>query len=351
MNFLQNIDLNGNQLQNFLVHPTAIPPSVAELGMMYFNTRDTILRPLIFTGNWEKLAYMSDIESLNTSITSGYAALSDFTALKEKVDAFLDGDVNSDGILENLKEIQSFLDNYDEEVTLSTAINAIQADVTALKGYFNGGIAVEAAKVSNALQFSYLPQGKIDYIKSFSFDGSSIRSLILVSGTGMNVSINPIGDNAFEAVISTYPAYYNVRGTVMPLWYNSGDVTYGTSQGAFSQALAVNGRTAVAGRYYGVEVDTDGRLFVNVPWVNITADTIKGADASLVRKYTGTINAGSSTSYIVTHGLGKREVAVAIYDPDTYEQVMADVVATSTSEVTIVFASAPSKNYIIVVIG
>ena len=61
---------------------------------------------------------------------------------------------------------------------------------------------------------------------------------------------------------------------------------------------------------------------------------------------------GSATSFTVTHNLGTRDVAVQVYDAASYDTVIADVVRTSTSVVTVSFASAPSSNaYRVVVTG
>jgi hypothetical protein len=50
--------------------------------------------------------------------------------------------------------------------------------------------------------------------------------------------------------------------------------------------------------------------------------------------------------------LGTRDVHVTIYDASTFAEVIADVVHTSTSVVTITFATAPASNaYKVVIIG
>ena len=61
-------------------------------------------------------------------------------------------------------------------------------------------------------------------------------------------------------------------------------------------------------------------------------------------RYKQNIGNGSATSFTVTHSLGTRDVAVELYDNATYETVYADVVRTSTSQVTVSFNTAPSTN-------
>jgi hypothetical protein len=51
---------------------------------------------------------------------------------------------------------------------------------------------------------------------------------------------------------------------------------------------------------------------------------------------------GGATSVTVTHNLGTRNVIVQMYDTSSFETVYADVTRTSTSAITVDFASAPS---------
>ena len=63
------------------------------------------------------------------------------------------------------------------------------------------------------------------------------------------------------------------------------------------------------------------------------------------------IGDGSNTSYTVTHNLGTQDVIVQLYDASSLDTVYADVVRTSTSVVTIDFATAPTTNDIRVLIS
>ena len=59
----------------------------------------------------------------------------------------------------------------------------------------------------------------------------------------------------------------------------------------------------------------------------------------------------STKSFTITHNLGSRDVIVQVYDGTSYEEVMVDIARTTTSAVTIGFASAPATTYKVVVIG
>ena len=74
-------------------------------------------------------------------------------------------------------------------------------------------------------------------------------------------------------------------------------------------------------------------------------------DIAAVGKYATTL-ATSATSYTVTHGLGTQDVTVGVFEISggNYTQVECDVTLTSTTQLTLAFAVAPSSNTIRVVV-
>ncbi len=104
---------------------------------------------------------------------------------------------------------------------------------------------------------------------------------------------------------------------------------------ALAQSDAVTGQLAIANGGTGASTAAAARTAL-----------------SATTKVTGTIGDGSATSIAVTHSLGTDDVVVEVYDASSKETVVCDVDRTSTNEVTITFASAPSSNaYKVVVIG
>jgi hypothetical protein len=66
---------------------------------------------------------------------------------------------------------------------------------------------------------------------------------------------------------------------------------------------------------------------------------------SAPKRYQTLIGDGSNTSYTITHNLGTRNVDVNIYrNSGNYDEVDAEIRRTSTSQITIIFSSAPSNN-------
>lgn len=66
--------------------------------------------------------------------------------------------------------------------------------------------------------------------------------------------------------------------------------------------------------------------------------------AIAVRKFSQLIGDGSTTAIAVTHGLGTKDVEVALRDASTDAEVDTDVVRTSTTVITLTFAVAPASN-------
>lgn len=74
-------------------------------------------------------------------------------------------------------------------------------------------------------------------------------------------------------------------------------------------------------------------------------------DIAATSKFATTLST-SATSYTVTHGLGTQDVTVAVYSISggNYTQVECDVTLTSSTQLTLAFAVAPSSNTIRVVV-
>lgn len=72
-----------------------------------------------------------------------------------------------------------------------------------------------------------------------------------------------------------------------------------------------------------------------------------------VLRYSANVGNGSSTSIVVTHSLGTKDLLVSLYDNTTPYQVLEpDVKMTSTSTITLEFSVAPTTNqYRVVILG
>lgn len=104
---------------------------------------------------------------------------------------------------------------------------------------------------------------------------------------------------------------------------------------ALAQSAAVTGQLAIANGGTGASTAAAARTALGT-----------------TGKVTDTIGDGSATSIAVTHSLGTDDIVVEVYDASSKETVVCDVDRTSTNEVTLTFASAPSSNaYKVVILG
>lgn len=98
-------------------------------------------------------------------------------------------------------------------------------------------------------------------------------------------------------------ATHTVLGGVKPLFYNTSAVT-GVTASSSAKTVAVNAITATAGKYYAVEIDTNSRLYVNVPWTDKNDNytySISGnlAEPSGIKITLTGANGGSSSDYTI----------------------------------------------------
>ena len=159
MKLKNGADLCGFELRRFTIQNDSSDPTDLKVGRKYFNNGGGTahLRERIYVGDktittdgWRDAAYMDDIKrlegiigSLDGNVGDNLLGLAEqLNAVQAKVDAFLEGDVDTDAVLENLNELRQFLDTYSGDVTLSQVLNEINEEVakkadkaTTLAGY------------------------------------------------------------------------------------------------------------------------------------------------------------------------------------------------------------------------
>jgi hypothetical protein len=86
--------------------------------------------------------------------------------------------------------------------------------------------------------------------------------------------------------------------------------------------------------------------------VDISALETKLTTDGYTKKVSANVGNGTNTSFAITHSLGTRDIQVQVYDNATYDTVEVDVVRTSTTVVTVSFATVPTSDaYRVVVVG
>lgn len=88
---------------------------------------------------------------------------------------------------------------------------------------------------------------------------SYTSGLSIATGTGVNAMYVPI---AGAGTLGAVKGFHRTSGTAT-----------GTKTTSASNAPAISARTTTSGRYYGVETDATGAMFVNVPWTDNNTDT------------------------------------------------------------------------------
>lgn len=130
----------------------------------------------------------------------------------------------------------------------------------------------------------------------------------------------------------------------------SGAITVGTTGLSFTQTTG--GASYSPGN--GIQISS-GSISIKLPaGSGLIADgTGLYVDPAVVpRKYAQAIGDGSATSITVTHNLGTRDVAVALYDTSTFEELDTYFTRATANTVVLSFATAPGAGAIrVVVIG
>lgn len=177
-----------------------------------------------------------------------------------------------------------------------TTTGTIALDTSGVTAGTYQGITVDAyGRVTSASDMGYTT------------NTGTVTSVGITAGSGISVSGSPIT--------------------------TSGSITVGHTNSITAQSTS---------GVYPIKIDANGHI------------TEYGSAVTILKKYAATITGDASkTSFTITHNLGSRDVTVQVYDSTSYEEVIVDVTRTSTSVVTIGFASAPATGatYRVVVIG
>jgi len=203
--------------------------------------------------------------------------------------------------------------------------------------------------------WAYVPSGDDAAVTSITAGTGLTGGTITTTGT---IALDTSGVSAGTYQGLTVDAYGRVTSAQdMGYTTNTGTVTsVGITAG---NGISVSGSPVTTSGNITVGLSNSTTAKTTQAVYPITFDsngliTGSGNAVTILQKYTGTITGDASkTSFSITHNLGSRDVTVQVYDGSSYEDVMVDITRTSTSVVTIGFASAPAsgKTYKVVVIG
>lgn len=394
--FLTNLDLTKNQIINVALHNLASAPSSPVAGQVYFNTTDKIIY------YWDGTAWI-DISGDVRDVIGGNA----LTATNNSGAITLDVNVDNVTIEINSDSLRV------KDLGISTAKIADSA-ITTIKINNNAVTLGKIQQIAGLRILGNMGGATADVAEvTVITDMASASSTTLATSAAIKTYIdNSVGalgnlEGGWDASSGTFPVgstpaagtkkgdywYVTVAGTVGGVAFNVGDVIIANKDGASTTLAAdwialevnrgqatttvlglvtlatdaevqagtdtskvvtpsgLNSRTATETRTGLAEIatqaevnaGTDDQRFVTPLKLKTYLDAQVGGYAALVGD-------GTATSYALTHNLGTRDVTVSIYDATTWEEVFTDVVLTSTTVVTVSFATAPASNAYRVVI-
>lgn len=110
---------------------------------------------------------------------------------------------------------------------------------------------------------------------------------------------------------TTYGIATNTTNGLVKPWYTHTVASTGPTTGNNTTAVAVNEITTTASRYYAVEADNAGRLFVNVPWTDNNTNYYHTTGSWSGLTYTATANGGvGALAFTIPTGTTSTTVSV-----------------------------------------
>ena len=330
LKYLSNIDLNGNQLRGASIEPLSSAPSdhlVA--GRTYYNTASNKL--FVHTGS----AFVQVGTTYTTSVVSDSGIKLRLTGNNATTDdiTFTGGTgltTSRTNVIGGVsKTITIDLDNtavtaatYGSETNIPEIVVDAQGRIT---GVTNRPISTElTVDGDTGTAATSLAADDLQFLGT----SNEITTAVTKVGTDVKVTIG-------------LPTNVTIAGdlTVTGKTVTTNVETVSTSNGVVFEGNAANDHEVTL---KATTVTADRNIILPD-----ASGTVQLVDTST---FAANIGDGSATSVAITHNLGTRDVIVQIYDNSSYDTVIADVVRTSTSVVTVSFAAAPTSNDIRVLI-
>lgn len=357
MKHLVNIDLNKNELQNARVQNLASAPGTPVEGQVYHDT--TTHATYVWNGSaWRPVdaAKLTDGTIANTALTTNPLARANHTGTQTaSTISDFDTQVRTSRLDQMAAPTGSVSLNSQKITGLATPTAGTDA---ANKNYVDDAVAGlswknevrVATTASGTLASSFANGSSVDGVTLATNDRILIKNQSTQTENGIYV-VNAAGaptratdaDSAGEIDgAAVFVTNGTTNGGTRWVCNTSGTITLGSTNITFVQFSA--GESYTAGN--GLTLNTNDFNVGAGTGISVAADSVSIDTAVVVRKYSTSIGDGSSTSIAVTHSLGTKDVQVQLRQNSDDAFVVADVVATSTSQVTITFAVAPAASAI-----
>ncbi len=408
INFLNNIDLNKNELQNVKIHVLSTAPASPVEGQMYYNSTDN---KLYFFDGSSFVDASGDIKSVATStsttltitdstgpnpsiatvtgaVTNGGTALATGDQIYDFVIAQIGGtsitvngttneiEVTDGGTVNNGDTVTIGLPNdvtignnlavtNDVTVTGDLTVNGTTTTVnsntvTVDDPVFTLGGDTAPASDDNkdrGIEFRY-HDGSSAKLGFFGYDDSTDKFTFLTSATNSSEVFSGTKGNLDITGLDLSGSITSIDGAAP----TDGQLLVGnTSAGDMELATLTAGEAiGITNAAGAITVAAEDATESNKGVVELatTAEALTGTDTSRVvtpaglaaRSFSANIGDGSATSIVVTHSLNTRDVVIQLYDNSSFDTVYADVVRTTVDTATITFTAAPASNDIRVLV-
>tara|TARA_B100000902_G_scaffold265995_1_gene252096 strand:+ start:742 stop:1986 length:1245 start_codon:yes stop_codon:yes gene_type:complete len=408
INFLNNIDLNKNELQNVKIHVLSTAPASPVEGQMYYNSTDN---KLYFFDGSSFVDASGDIKSVATStsttltitdstgpnpsiatvtgaVTNGGTALATGDQIYDFVIAQIGGtsitvngttneiEVTDGGTVNNGDTVTIGLPNdvtignnlavtNDVTVTGDLTVNGTTTTVnsntvTVDDPVFTLGGDTAPASDDNkdrGIEFRY-HDGSSAKLGFFGYDDSTDKFTFLTSATNSSEVFSGTKGNLDITGLDLSGSITSIDGAAP----TDGQLLVGnTSAGDMELATLTAGEAiGITNAAGAITVAAEDATESNKGVVELatTAEALTGTDTSravtpaglAARSFSANIGDGSATSIVVTHSLNTRDVVIQLYDNSSFDTVYADVVRTTVDTATITFTAAPASNDIRVLV-
>ena len=316
LSYLTDINLNKNELQNAVIQKLATDPSSGQTaGWIIFNTTDNQLK--VYDGSaWTNVG--GDITGVDITAGTGLSGTVSTTSGQHTQTINLANTAVTAGSYGSATSIPTF--TVDAQGRLTAAGSASITTTLTIDG-------------DSTTQDVSLAADDLKIIGT----ANEIETAVTKSGTDVSLTIGLPSDVKIGNDL-TVLGDLQVTGTTT----TNNVETVSTSNGIIFEGTVADAHegTLLAG---ALTADVTYTLPDKTGTVAMTSDITD-------RFYAVSIGDGSATSYTVTHNLGSQDVIVQLYDASSLDTVFADVVRTSTSVVTIDFATAPTANDIRVLV-
>jgi hypothetical protein len=379
MKHLSNLDLTGNELQNAVIQPLGTPPSGAKEGQIYFDS----------TVGDKKLYFYNGTQWIAIQDTDNYV---------DQI-AFASGTgVLTLGRTGELADLTVSLDG--RYLTAHPPVSAASSVDNSGRTYIQDITLDSFGHIVGITSATETMEGKI-YSVSVGAGGANSATIVLadneggtdtvtIAGTTGEIQVTESGDQINIGL----PDDVNITNDLVVggnLTVNGSVTTVNTETILLADNIITlnSNATGSATQDAGIEVErgddpnrqlrwnettdrweiqaNDGNFYA-IQYVTGTSpvQSVASADSSVTvtntsgdvdlsvnnakYSYASTIGNGSSTSYVVTHNLGSRDVEVQLFDLVSYETVISDVVRTTTNTITVSFTTAPTTGSIRVLV-